>query len=252
MDTTDDPSALDSDTLRRIAYGREDAVGGVTREAAGRELARRAPTVSPTPTPARADARNLASAETDEADANDDEHPRPWATRTRVIGAGVLIASLAAGGALGLAVDRTIDQLAPDSLAIFDRPQTDGEATAAAELNALEFFFGGEVPDLRQLAGVDEVAVFAQLLPVDFGTPRSDVGEQVCVYAVDGGDPSSFFAPHCVPRGVFERDGLASVLYEVPTDGFATPTDEARAISVAWGPRGDASADLYLLDGAHE
>lgn len=259
----DDLESLDNVALTRIAYRRADSVTERMRaERAARILASRADRAREAATArvpaARPDVIDNAGV-TDRADvtdnAEDDEHSRPWVTRARVIGAGVLIASLAVGGALGLGIDRAIGQLAPDSLAIFDRAQTDGEATVAAELSELEFLFAGEEPDLRQLATIDEVAVFAQLLPVDFGTPRSDVGERVCVYAVDaaeGDAGSSFFAPHCVPRGVFERDGLASVLYEVPTNGFATPADEARAVSVAWGPRGDASADLLSLTGEQQ
>lgn len=244
--TEDELSTLDDAQLRRIAYGRGDGphgTGGLSREAAAQEIARRTPPRAEPAPPASNTARPLTAPQPsiDDLDALDDDGvPRPFWTRARLVGAAVLAASIAVGTAIGFGIDRVADALAPDSLAIFDRPATDDELRAAeAGLRS----FGGEViVERRLLATVGEIRIYGDLLPADSGFVRSDVGEQVCI----GGEaPDEFFyGPQCVPRDVFASQGIAGALYEVSVDGSALSPDAMRTIWVTWGPRGDAAATL--------
>lgn len=242
----DDLSALDDSELRRIAYGRGDGSagsGGLSREAAAQELARRTPPpIAPMPpapsTPRPPTTPHLTTDDVDPLD--DDDLPRPFWTRARLVGAAVLAASIAVGTAIGFGIDRAADALAPSSLAVFDRPATEDELRATeADLRS----FGGEViVERRLLATVGEIRIYGDLLPIDSGFVRSDVGEQVCI----GGEAGDgfFYGPQCIPREVFESQGIAGALYEVSVDGSARSPDEMRTIWVTWGPRGDAAATL--------
>ncbi len=227
-------AALDDATLRGIAYGRAETAGGVSREAAARELAYRYPPATPPAAPASATDRPDPSELDDAAD-----DPGPWWTRTRRIAAAAGLASIGVGTLLGVAIDRVSDTLAAESLAIFDRPPTDEETAASIICPGV----GGDArSEVREIATVDDVVVYAEILPIDSEIVRSDVGERVCLTARSADE--QFFTPQCVPIGVFESQGIAGVLYESPFGGLNSGSGDVRTIAVEWGPRGEATATL--------
>ncbi|RZT62608.1 hypothetical protein EV140_1142 [Microcella alkaliphila] len=156
----------------------------------------------------------------------------------------MLAASIAVGTAIGFGIDRAADALAPNSLAVFDRPASELEVAALARANQFGLGFGSAATEteVRHLATVDDVDVFAQLLPPDYGTPRSDVGAQVCLLAM--APDANFVSPPCVPRTVFERQGIVGHLSEMDTSGTYPPAENLRSLSIAWGPRGGADIAL--------
>lgn len=253
--TEDELSTLDDAQLRRIAYGRGDGphgTGGLSREAAAQEIARRTPPPAAPAPPAPNTARPLTSPHpsTDNLDALDDDVPRPFWTRARLVGAAVLAASIAVGTAIGFGIDRVADALAPDSLAIFDRPATEIEIAALNSADQFGLGFGSAAADveLRLLATLEDIDVFAQLVPADYGTPRSDVGEQVCLFAL--APDANFVPPPCIPRAVFERQGIVGHLIEMDTSGTYPPAENLRSMSIAWGPRGSAEVALTAAEGS--
>ncbi len=234
-DRDDALAALDDVTLRGIAYGRTETAGGVSREAAARELALRYP---PDPIPA-APAPDSDRPNPSEFDDDADDDPGPWLTRTRRIAAAAGLASIGVGTLLGIAIDRVSAALAADSLAIFDRAPTDDEAAASTIFPGIE---GDARSEVRQIATVDDVVVYAEILPIDSTIVRSDVGERVCLTARSA--EVQYFTPQCVPIGVFESQGIAGVLYESPFSGLNSGSSGIRTIAVEWGPRGGATATL--------
>jgi len=254
---SDELSALADGELRRIAYGRghADAAGGVTREAAAEELARRTPPPVAPPPAAPHSSSSAGSAGSPigpgssiDDELADDELPPPFWTRARLVGAAVLVASIAVGAAVGVGVDRVADALAPESLTVFDRPPSEIEIAALDGADQFGLGFGSAAAgiELRHLATVDEVDVFAQLVPADYGTPRSDVGDQVCLLAM--APDASFVSPPCVPRAVFERQGIGGQLSEMDTSGTYPLADNLRSLSIVWGPRGGAEVALSVAE----
>lgn len=236
-------AALDDVTLRGIAYGRAETAGGVSREAAARELALRYPP-APMPTVPAPDTDRTDPSELDDAD----DDPGPWWTRTRRIAAAAFAASMIGGTLVGVGADRIMESRAADSLTIFDRPATESE-TAAANRTWGGVGFDGQTPEMREIARVGDVTIFASVISIDSGVVRSDVGERVCIEAAAG--PDTTFAAQCVPRAVFEKQGIAGVLIEPPLGAYAGQPLDLRSVFVSWGPRGAATATLVSAGAAN-
>lgn len=252
-DRDDALAALDDATLRRIAYGRDDTSGDVTREEASRELAtrdeaRHANAVG-------SDAKALASplpvdGGGDEGAGLDsyDGLPPPWWTRARKLAALAFAASLVVGTAVGVGADRVADALAPASLEVFDQPSTDAERAAAAAMVEIGVLSATDLGEVREIATVRDVTVYAQLRAAGASVPRDNLGEQVCLMAVVS--ETGFYFPECVPRGVFDSQGVALTLNVAVSGGSTTRGASAPRIAVHWGPNG--GADVRIIDNAGE
>lgn len=238
-DRDDALATLDDATLRGIAYGRAGSARGISREAAARELALRYPPAPPVPVTTRASA----DADADAVTGSDDEDalPAPWWTRTRRIAAATFAASILAGALVGFGADRVTQARAADSLTIFDRPPTASEEDVAARTWG-GASFDGQTPETRELARVGDVTIIASMISIDAGIVRSDVGERVCVSALEGEDV--MFSALCAPRAVFDKQGIAGVLIEFPRGNVVGEPVDLRSVYVSWGPRGEATATL--------
>lgn len=242
-------AALDDVTLRRIAYGRDDFGANITREQASRELAAREETLQAGMAGSTANVPSTPSstrtADEDEgAELGDDDRPTPWWTRARKLTALAFAASLVVGTAVGVGADRVADALAPASLDVFDRPSTDEERAAVAAMSDVGVVTGTDLGEVREIASVGEVTVYAHVRAAGSSTPRDNLGEQVCLVAI--ASETDFFFPECVPTSIFERQGVALTLSIAISGGSTTPEGPARSIAVRWGPSG--GADVRVIE----
>ena len=105
-----------------------------------------------------------------------------------------------------------------------------------------------DLGEVRKIASVRDVTVYAQLRASGSSVPRDNVGEQVCLMAI--ASAAEFYFPECVPRGVFDRQGVALTLDLAMFGGGPTLDVGARSLAVRWGPTG--SADVRVIENAGE
>ncbi|RZS57700.1 hypothetical protein EV141_1418 [Microcella putealis] len=234
-----DLDRLDDVALRGIAYGRADSeIERMRAQRAARILADRASAASaaagrPRATidaPSQQPRPDQAGANTDE---DSDDPPRWWRSPWRV-GVAALTLGALIGGALGYGVPALIENTAPDSLAVFDRPATpmdDGQ---------LEQFYGQRIGETRLLQTIGDIRLFAVRSTSEF-IFGSGNGPQICVFATS--DRGAFLPSNCVAETLFRERGLSGTLISFRTGSFADSTSDAdRFIDFTWGPRGGINA----------
>ncbi|RZS57701.1 hypothetical protein EV141_1419 [Microcella putealis] len=235
---TDDPTldTLDDATLRGIAYGRADSESERMRaQRAARILADRgdhargAEALLPAAAPADEPA---ASADTVELD---DDDPTGWWTRSRRIGAALLVGGLVVGAGAAIAYERLIPTLADDSLAVFEREESEADAPPIDQ-------FGSGLPGESRLIGtVGDVDIYGVRTESGVLFGSSALGPQICLSG--WAENVQFIPTTCTPETVFRENGLSgSVIgYDVTSVSASGIPDFTRVIAVEWGPRGPAT-----------
>ncbi len=236
---TDDRTldTLDDATLRGIAYGRADSESERMRaQRAARILADRGdhargagaalPSVEPNVEPA-------ASADAD-SDGNDD-NPTGWWTRARRVGAALLVGGLVVGAGAAIAYERLIPALADESLAVFEREQSESDIPPVDQ-------FGESLPGESRLLGtVGDVTIYAVRTEPGavFGSPA--LGHQICL--TGAAENIRFIPTTCTPETVFRKSGLSGAVigFDVMSRSASGVPDFTHIISVDWGPRGRAT-----------
>jgi len=250
----DELDRLDDAALRAIAYGRTASdTDRMRADAAARILASRADRAREadaeraTAAPAASGATpGDAAAPADGLDEDADDRPSWW-TRSRRIGAAVLVGAFVVGLGLSVVGERVVAALASDAPGVFDEPAPADEQTIVGEM--LGTVGGGEA---RLLTTVDGFEIYAlRTGPGGLLFQESTLGPHVCLGARDPEQRVRFIIDSCVPEPVFREQGIAGVM-----PGFVFGmVDSVPTLTVAvvfeWSPRGVLTirtADDELLD----